>query len=109
MRVTLGPVTFDDGNPHEPGPAAFPNGPTVYVFNDWGQARSIMQEQMTMTGPFSPDGKSMIYTVRSDPEAFIGLEPGAIVNYATDPWPPALREVLIWRAARARIEIEHRR
>ena len=96
-RVTIGRVTFDDGAPHEPGPPVFPNGPTVHIFDNWGQAQSIMRNAIP---------RNIYGTVRSEPDAFLGLEPKAIVDHTSEPWPPALRQILEWRAARAQIEIQ---
>ena len=98
MRVTIGAVTLDDGRAHEPGPPAFPNGPTVHIFEDWNQAQPLMRSQ--------GGGRRIFGTVRSYPDAFLGLEPKAIVDHTSEPWPPALRQMLEWRAARARIAIE---
>lgn len=105
MRVTIGSVTFDDGRPSPTETPAFPDGVAVHIFDDWSQAAVAQPDAARGIGGWSRDRRTMVATVRADPETFLGLNPSAIIDHASEPWPWDLRRMLHWRAERARIRI----
>lgn len=84
-------------------PPHFPDGCVIHLFDSYPEAAVFFGSPPT----FRHYGRGEVswFCVSDDPDWLLGVEPARFVDHTSTPWPPAMREMVEWRATRANAPI----